>query len=89
MEEEQVRRRRILARLARIEGQIRGIRSMIDANAECESVAHQLTAARRALDRTFYDMIACSLINHVETSHDMDEVRASTNELARLLTKFG
>ncbi len=89
MDDEQDRRRRILARLARVEGQIRGIRSMIDANAECEEVAHQLTAARRALDRTFYDMLACSLINHVETSHDMDEVRASTNELARLLTKFG
>ncbi len=89
MDDEQDRRRRILARLARIEGQIRGIRGMIDANVECEDVAHQLTAARRALDRTFYDMLACSLINHVETSHDMDEVRASTNELARLLTKFG
>lgn len=89
MDKEQERRRRILVRLARIEGQIRGIRSMIEGDAECEAVAVQMTAARRALDRTFYDLLACSLINHVEASHDMEEVRASTNDLARLLAKFG
>ncbi|WP_240095807.1 metal-sensitive transcriptional regulator [Thermomonas flagellata] len=89
MNEEQERRRRLLVRLARIEGQVRGIRTMIESDAGCEEVAVQLTAARRALDRAFYDMLACTLINHVEASHDMDEVRASTNELARLLAKFG
>jgi DNA-binding FrmR family transcriptional regulator len=89
MNEEQDRRRRLLVRLARIEGQVRGIRTMIEGDVECEQVATQLTAARRALDRAFYDMLACSLINHVEHAHDMDEVRASTDELARLLAKFG
>lgn len=89
MNEEQDRRKRLLVRLARVEGQVRGIRAMIEGEAECEDVATQLTAARRALDRAFYDMLACSLINHVEHAHDMDEVRASTDELARLLAKFG
>ncbi|MCE5233581.1 MAG: metal-sensing transcriptional repressor [Mizugakiibacter sp.] len=86
---EQAHRRRIAARLARIEGQMRGVQAMILANGSCEQVAQQLTAARRALDKAFYDMLACSLVSHVEASADLDDIRASTGELARLLAKFG
>lgn len=89
LDTEQAHRRRIVARLARIEGQVRGIQAMIAASSSCEDVAQQLTAARRALDKVFYDMLACSLVSHVEASADMDDVRASTSELARLLAKFG
>jgi DNA-binding FrmR family transcriptional regulator len=88
-ETEDERRRRIVMRLARIEGQIRGIQGMISDNCSCEQVAQQLTAARRALDKAFYEMLACSLVSHVDASGDMDDVRASTSELARLLAKFG
>lgn len=86
---EQAHRRRIVTRLARIEGQIRGIQGMIGDNCSCEQVAQQLTAARRALDKAFYEMLACSLVSHIDASGNMDDVRASTDELARLLAKFG
>jgi DNA-binding FrmR family transcriptional regulator len=48
-------------RLARIEGQIRGIRRTIEADEDCESIALQLAAARKALDRTFYAMVSCMI----------------------------
>ncbi|HMM67429.1 MAG TPA: metal-sensitive transcriptional regulator [Dokdonella sp.] len=81
-------RRRIITRLSRVEGQLRGIKTMIENEATCEDVAHQMTAARRALDRAFYEMLACSLLTHVEGSTDTADIRASTEELARLLVKF-
>ncbi|WP_220359294.1 metal-sensitive transcriptional regulator [Alkalilimnicola ehrlichii] len=43
----------LLARLARIEGQIRGIRRMIDEDESCEAVAQQLAASRKALNKAF------------------------------------
>lgn len=86
---EKLHRQRIGARLARIEGQIRGIQSMVSNNSDCESVVQQMTAARRALDRVFYEMLACSLMSQVESSAGLEDIRASTYELARLLTKFG
>lgn len=47
-------------RLARIEGQLRGIQRMIDEEeADCERVAQQMTAARRALDKAAHTMLAC------------------------------
>ena len=56
---------------------------------ECEDVAVQLTAARRALDRAFYDMLACSLLDQVAAASHIKDVRASVNEMARLLAKMG
>ena len=53
----------MLARLARVEGQVRALQGMIERDEECESIAQQLSAARKALDRAFYEMIAC-VIRH-------------------------
>lgn len=89
LEEEQAHRRRIVTRLARVEGQVRGIQGMISDNRPCEQIALQLTAARRALDKAFYEMIACSLMTGIDASADMDDVRLSTQKMATLLAKFG
>jgi len=49
----------LILRLKRIEGQIRGLQRLIDEDASCESVAQQLSAARRALDKAFHSMVGC------------------------------
>ena len=49
----------LILRLKRIEGQLRGLQRLIDADAPCESVAQQLCAARRALDKTFHSLVGC------------------------------
>ena len=46
-------------RLKRIEGQLRGLQRLIDEDAPCESVAQQLSAARRALDKAFHSLVGC------------------------------
>lgn len=81
-------RKKVATRLARVEGQLRGIKSLIENGAECEEVAMQMTAARRALDRAFYEMLACSLLTHVNEGATPTAVRESTDELMRLLVKF-
>ncbi|MFT6466519.1 metal-sensing transcriptional repressor [Halopseudomonas sp.] len=49
----------ILKRLARVEGQVRGIQSMIQRGDECEAVAQQFSAARKALDKAYQEMLVC------------------------------
>jgi len=51
----------LILRLKRIEGQLRGIQAMIDSGAECEQVTQQLSAARRALDKAFFSVLACAI----------------------------
>lgn len=53
--------REVMHRLRRVEGQIRGVLAMMEQDKPCEVIAQQLSAARKALDRAFYEMMACSL----------------------------
>src|ERR1039458_3887563 len=41
----------IVARLRRVEGQIRGLQRMVDEGRDCSEIVTQLSAARAALDR--------------------------------------
>lgn len=52
-------RARIINRLARIEGQVRGLQRMIEEQKECEAILTQLAAVKSALDR-----VGIFLISH-------------------------
>jgi DNA-binding FrmR family transcriptional regulator len=53
------RKRALVLRLKRVEGQLRGIQKLLESDADCEKVAQQLAAARKALDKTFFTMVGC------------------------------
>ncbi len=67
-------KRSLDARLARIEGQVRGIRRMIEDDVYCDDVMAQIAAARGALAKTSivvleHHMKHC-LIDHVRAGDD-------------------
>lgn len=74
-------------RLARIEGQVRAVRRMIAEDESCESIAQQLSAARRALDRAFYEMVSCMIRYESDGGSQARSERAG--KIAELLTRFG
>lgn len=51
----------LLARLRRAEGQVRAVARLIEEGQSCDSVAQQLTAARKALDKAFYALVGCAV----------------------------
>lgn len=77
----------MLKRLARVEGQLRGVQKLIDGDSECEKVLQQMTAARKALDRAFFEMMACLIESSVinESAKDMPLRMA---EIRNLLSKY-
>lgn len=82
-------KRSMITRLRRIEGQLRGIQGMIDADAGCEAVAQQIAAARRALDRAFYEMVACAMEAEMEGASDLSSAKAAGTHVAKILAKYG
>ncbi|MSQ57069.1 MAG: metal-sensing transcriptional repressor [Limnohabitans sp.] len=52
------RKRSLCARLARIEGQLRGLQKLIDQEDDAIKISQQMSAARKALDKSFYALIA-------------------------------
>ena len=82
-------RERLLARLARVEGQLRGVQRMIREGSACESVAQQLAAARGGLQGAFSDLIACAFQSKIEELEgDSAALRGQVGQLAELLKKY-
>ena len=62
-------KRALILRLKRVEGQLRGVQQLIEKEAACESVAQQMSAARRALDKAFHVMVGCMLEQQMQIDH--------------------
>jgi DNA-binding FrmR family transcriptional regulator len=73
----------MLKRLARIEGQIRGLQAMILRGDQCESIAQQFSAARKALDKAYQELLACLLEEAV-----IDPALDNAETLARVRNIF-
>lgn len=79
----------VVNRLKRIEGQVRGLVDMIQAGRPCEDVALQMSATRKAMDKAFYRMMACSLIEAVCDASNEGQALTEVERSTRLLEKFG
>ncbi len=69
-------RKQIINRLKRLEGQIRGLQSMIESGKECEAVLTQIMAAKSALNQ-----VGLHIIGHSMKSCLIDETEKSRDEL--------
>jgi CsoR family transcriptional regulator, copper-sensing transcriptional repressor len=81
-------RRELVLRLKRVEGQLRAVQRMIEEGNDCEPIAQQLTAARRALDKAFFELMACA-IEHPEFSEAGEDNAHRLQRLTRTLAKLG
>lgn len=86
---DQQHRRELILRLKRIEGQVRGIQGMIDDGADCEKVTQQMSAARRALDKAFFSVLACAIQTVPEKSGGAKAAEERVKHAATLLARFG
>ncbi|MET0183474.1 MAG: metal-sensitive transcriptional regulator [Caulobacterales bacterium] len=82
---------KLLNRLHRIEGQVRGIARMVEDGRYCIDVAHQIEAVRAALAKTETELLRDHLAHCIEgaiTSGDPAEQRKKAAELIDLLEKI-
>ena len=79
----------VVNRLRRIEGQVRGLVEMIESGRSCDEIATQMSAARKAMDKAFYRMMTCTLIQAVQESRTDAQAILEVERSARLLEKFG
>lgn len=74
----EARKKALCARLARVEGQLRGLQRMVEDDVDRDKLAQQMTAARKALDKAFFAMVADLIA----------EGRTSADDVAALLVRF-
>jgi DNA-binding FrmR family transcriptional regulator len=71
-------------RLARVEGQVRGVQRLLDEGAGCKDVIHQVAAVSAAIDRIGYRLIAAGM-QHCATHPDAP---IDTDDLEQLFLKL-
>ncbi|HET7403379.1 MAG TPA: metal-sensing transcriptional repressor [Usitatibacter sp.] len=79
-------RRAMVLRLKRIEGQLRGIQAMIEAGEDCELIVQQISASRHALDKAFFNVLACAIQSEGGAKANAEK---RLRQAAELLARFG
>ena len=80
----------IINRLHRIEGQVRGLAQMVEADRYCIDVLHQVQAVKAALARVESEILkdhAACCVSEAIAAGDPAAQRAKFNELVDLLEK--
>jgi DNA-binding FrmR family transcriptional regulator len=83
-------RPKLLNRLRRIEGQVRGIARMVEEDRYCIDIMTQLQAVRSALARVETELLKGHLDHCIESAivaGDQDEQRRKASELIELLER--
>ncbi len=83
---------KLLARLSRIEGQVRGVARMVEEERYCIDVLDQIQAIKAALKKVEAEILkghADHCVAHAIESGDRNDQRQKFNELVDLLGRYG
>ncbi len=78
-------RRKLVARLARLEGQIRGLQNMIEEGRDCQDILTQLSAAKVAMNQAGLHVIAHAMKECLGDSEAFDPEQSIDEALAVFL----
>lgn len=78
----------LIKRLRRIEGQIRGLQTMLAENRDCSDVVTQVSAASRALDQVGFKLVASGLTYCVENPEEAAESGYDVERVEKMFMKI-
>ena len=82
-------RKKVIDRLSRIEGHIRGIKKMVEEDRDCPELLHQLGAVKAAINKTgeliLEDHIESCLIDAVKEGKTEEYVDELMDAIAKLI----
>jgi DNA-binding FrmR family transcriptional regulator len=78
----------LLRRLARIEGQVRGVQAMLRDNRECREIVAQISAAGKALDQVGFKLLVAGMSTCLADPEKAAEAGFNTAEVEKLFLKL-
>lgn len=78
----------LVRRLARIEGQVRGVQAMIRDGRECREIIAQLSAAGKALDQVGFKLLAAGMATCMSDPERAAAAGFDPDEVERLFLKL-
>ena len=84
--------KKLMTRIARIEGQVRGIARMVEEDRYCIDILNQVQAIKAALKRVEEEILkghAAHCVAHAIKSGNATDQTAKFNELVELFSRYG
>jgi len=82
-------RKKVIDRLSRIEGHVRGIKKMVDEDRDCPDLLHQLAAVKAAINKTgeliLEDHIESCMINAVKEGNTDEYIKELKEAISKLI----
>jgi DNA-binding FrmR family transcriptional regulator len=78
----------LLRRLARIEGQVRGVQAMLRDNRECREIVAQISAAGKALDQVGFKLLVAGMTTCLADPEKAAEAGFDPAEVEKLFLKL-
>lgn len=79
---------KVINRLKRLEGQLRGVIRMMEEGQDCRDVITQMSAVRSSLDRTMGVVVSDNLLECVKHANgDTDKMNGLIQEAVNLIVK--
>jgi len=81
----------VIHRLARVEGQLRGVQKMIEEERDCKDIVQQLIAIRSAVQSaslSYMQEVANECLTNLTSENDPDAQRAAMGDLIKILGKI-
>ena len=82
------KQKNLLSRLNRVEGQVNGLKKMIQEPRYCPDILNQIAAVRRALDSVSLEMIERHMNTCVTSAIRKNKGEASVRELVATIERF-
>jgi DNA-binding FrmR family transcriptional regulator len=83
---------KLLTRLARVEGQVRGVARMVEEDRYCIDILNQMQAVKSALKRVEEEILkshAAHCVAHAIRSGDAKDQTQKFSELVELFSRYG
>lgn len=78
----------LIARLRRIEGQVRGVQQMLIDGRDCREVVTQISAASKALDQAGFTLVAAGLTWCLANPTRSQEMGYDVSDVQKMFTKL-
>jgi DNA-binding FrmR family transcriptional regulator len=76
----------IILRLKKVEGQVRGIRNMVESERDCKDILIQVTAAKSALNKIAEEIMRDYTVKCLGEIKDADKMRI--DDLVKTIVRF-
>lgn len=81
-------KKKLLARVSKIQGQVNGLKKMLEDDSECQDVLQQIAAVKGAVNGVMREVIKGHLVDHIAEEDDLKTREEHLQIILKILDSY-